>query len=56
MVRMGSYNFSDGFQDFRHEVDQCHLAYLSMDENSEKIEQRTKLEGNCKQSNFQVNS
>lgn len=45
MVRMGSYNLCDGFQELRHEIDTCHLAYLDMEESPEKIEMRNKLEG-----------
>lgn len=45
MVKMGSYSICDGFHELSHEIDQCHLAYLDMEESSEKIEQRSKLEG-----------
>lgn len=45
MVRMGSSNVCDGFQEFHHGIDQCHLTYLDMEESPEKIELRNKLEG-----------
>lgn len=38
-------NLCDGFQELRHEIDQCHLAYLDMEESSEKLDLRIKLEG-----------
>lgn len=45
MVRMVTYNLCNGFQELRHKIDQCHLAYLDMEESSEKIDLRNKLEG-----------
>lgn len=46
MVRMGNYNLCDEFQGLWHEIDQCHLTYLDMEESPEKFDQRSKLEGN----------
>lgn len=45
MVMDGFY-VQDKLPALWHKIDQLHLSYLEMEESSQKLDQRTKLEGN----------